>query len=709
MADSKHRVTFDITAENRSQAAFDAVKRQMDSVAGAAGTLKNALGAIGVSTSFAGIAAAFQGIVKYRGELDDLADITGDNVRKLDGLAKVAKLSGADLGELGGALTKLAKSLGDSGEEGKAAEGALKAIGLSVTSLRAQKPGEAFEEVARALAKYEDGADKVRVAQALLGKEGARFLPVLKDLAEFGEIQGKVTAEQAAQAERLEKEFKRLSGALAAGKGEIATQLIPPMADFLEQIREGIRLAGGLRGALDLRGLDLFSGSPLIGGIREILRLTEGTSGLQDGATNVKAFTEQLNALRQAQEKFKGEGNLGQVNALTPKIRDLEKRLALAQKRADQDFAAGKGRDVRPGLNDFAAWQEPDTQGRIERSRLGLDFKGAAGKPPGSDADPFGDIMKRIAAERAGIESEKNFYVEIQTLLKEDKKLREGLTEEEKRRVLQAAALVTQEKDLAEIRKEQAKYEEESARRAAERTRQMGIEADAIRDQLDPTRALFRELERIDLLRKENFITLEEGREAGRRAVEKLTSTVTEQQRLTTAANDSAQAFRDMGYTAASALEDILVRGGSARDILKALGQDLQRILIRQSITKPLADTAGNFFANLFNKGPNVTNSRDFNQALDLQGFATGGSFTVGGAGGTDSQLVAFRATPGEEVSIRTPGQQAANGGTFYIDARGADAGGLAKLERAIRSLNGSIEQRAVAAVFNANLRGVRA
>ena len=38
-----------------------------------------------------------------------------------------------------------------------------------------------------------------------------------------------------------------------------------------------------------------------------------------------------------------------------------------------------------------------------------------------------------------------------------------------------------------------------------------------------------------------------------------------------------------------------------------------------------------------------------------------------------------------------------------------ADAGGLAKLERAIRSLNGSIEQRAVAAVFNAQVRGVRA
>lgn len=41
----------------------------------------------------------------------------------------------------------------------------------------------------------------------------------------------------------------------------------------------------------------------------------------------------------------------------------------------------------------------------------------------------------------------------------------------------------------------------------------------------------------------------------------------------------------------------------------------------------------------------------------NTQGFAFGGDFAVGGTGGTDSQLVAFRATPGETVSVRTPTQ----------------------------------------------------
>lgn len=43
---------------------------------------------------------------------------------------------------------------------------------------------------------------------------------------------------------------------------------------------------------------------------------------------------------------------------------------------------------------------------------------------------------------------------------------------------------------------------------------------------------------------------------------------------------------------------------------------------------------------------------------IKLPGFATGGQFTVGGGGGTDSVGVAFRATPGERVTVETPEQQ---------------------------------------------------
>ncbi|MGC2494622.1 MAG: hypothetical protein WA410_17425, partial [Candidatus Binatus sp.] len=37
---------------------------------------------------------------------------------------------------------------------------------------------------------------------------------------------------------------------------------------------------------------------------------------------------------------------------------------------------------------------------------------------------------------------------------------------------------------------------------------------------------------------------------------------------------------------------------------------------------------------------------------FDLPGFANGGEFVVGGIGGTDSQLIQFKATPGEKVAV---------------------------------------------------------
>lgn len=91
----------------------------------------------------------------------------------------------------------------------------------------------------------------------------------------------------------------------------------------------------------------------------------------------------------------------------------------------------------------------------------------------------------------------------------------------------------------------------------------------------------------------------------------------------------------------------------------KSLSQALQGLL--KDLARLLANLA---FRQLLGTG------KDGNWGLLgglLPGFATGGSFVVGGAGGTDSQLVAFRATPGERVDVRTPGQVMAGGGATDV------------------------------------------
>ncbi len=65
----------------------------------------------------------------------------------------------------------------------------------------------------------------------------------------------------------------------------------------------------------------------------------------------------------------------------------------------------------------------------------------------------------------------------------------------------------------------------------------------------------------------------------------------------------------------------------------------------------------------------NFIKNTDGEQAADAyrraEGFAMGGSFRVGGSGGIDSQLVQFRASPNETVTIRRPDQ---GGGGFVIN-----------------------------------------
>lgn len=57
-------------------------------------------------------------------------------------------------------------------------------------------------------------------------------------------------------------------------------------------------------------------------------------------------------------------------------------------------------------------------------------------------------------------------------------------------------------------------------------------------------------------------------------------------------------------------------------------------------------------------KSSSGTTVRSHSTDKNAYGFRTGGQFTVGGNGGPDSQMVNFRASPNERVTVETPAQQ---------------------------------------------------
>lgn len=183
-------------------------------------------------------------------DLDDLAEKTGASVEELSKLAQQAHISGVAMETIETGLIRLAKSLHASDEESKKATRALDALGLKADELKGKDTAAALRIVATELNKYADGSSKAALAMDLFGKSGAQLLPLLKDMATEGELNVRVTAQQAAEAEELGKSWRRLTND-ARGVGQaMALDLIPWLQRTVTELHEGTKAAGGFWSAL---------------------------------------------------------------------------------------------------------------------------------------------------------------------------------------------------------------------------------------------------------------------------------------------------------------------------------------------------------------------------------------------------------------------------------------------------------------------------
>ena len=90
-------------------------------------------------------------------------------------------------------------------------------------------------------------------------------------------------------------------------------------------------------------------------------------------------------------------------------------------------------------------------------------------------------------------------------------------------------------------------------------------------------------------------------------------------------------------------------------------------------------------------------------------GFAKGGSFMVGGDGGTDSGMVKFKATRGEKVTVETPSQQGSGGGSggvTVIQNIQIGTGVSIAVRQEVAKMLPDLRRATIAGVSDAQLRG---
>jgi hypothetical protein len=124
-------------------------------------------------------------------------------------------------------------------------------------------------------------------------------------------------------------------------------------------------------------------------------------------------------------------------------------------------------------------------------------------------------------------------------------------------------------------------------------------------------------------------------------------------------ATDTAGAMKTAFVNAYSGIENALVdlvTKGKAdwSAMVQSMLADLTRLMIRQAIVAGMSALG-----------------------MKVPVFAGGGSFMVGGRGGTDSQLVAFRASPNERVTVSNPSQTLQNDRRARRGNGGEGIGGL--------------------------------
>lgn len=207
--------------------------------------------AIGVGAA----ATAIGGLVK---KVADVGDQAAKDARKLGLTAEAvqeigyaARLSGSDVGTMKTGLQALARGLNDATTKGTgpAAE-AFEQLGLSLNNpaVKSNDLNEVMNLVADRFEQMPDGAKKTALAMKLFSRSGAELIPLLnsgsrgiesmrREARELGLV---MSNEAAAESERFNDDLERTKSSLFGVAMEIATNLMPTIRQWMNDLRAWI-------------------------------------------------------------------------------------------------------------------------------------------------------------------------------------------------------------------------------------------------------------------------------------------------------------------------------------------------------------------------------------------------------------------------------------------------------------------------------------
>ena len=587
------------------------VNQGFDQLNRAADRTTNVFRTLAAALPVALFAAKTREIVNLGDRYEDLATGIGASVEQISFLDFAATQSGASLEQLSTSVSQLQKNLSivAKGGTGEASD-ALRALRLDAQELTQSDLIGQLSKVGDALRGLENPTERAAVAQGLFGESAKQLLPLLisgeRGIAQlagrFVELNGAITTEQAALFSDVNDSIGELSLSARQLGVALANATSPALIELFEVLTDGANNAAPFFEFFTNRvrkGLLQLAQDAKIAELK-IAEFLESTVAKLPGVELRVDPAEVREAIRDLQLQ------LGDLD------RELEDRgAARVAKRLKLREALGANLGVATG---------------IDGSGSSAEEKAAAARAK-REAEAIRQLNLRLVAEEDATEAARvRFEIEsgaYQEFSKESKDRIRALAEE----LDGQRALGEEQKRLTEAHEKQR----ESVKAAIQELAQE--RESAIAALRTPQESYVAEVNRLLSLGLDDT-NLQRGIESARNAM------LDAQE----AARQTSDVARDLGLTFESAFEDAIVGGRAFSEVLQGIADDIQRLAVREFITKPVLGGLqsvfggdGEGFAGFFS---------------GLFGNARGGLYKVGGSG--SEHPVAFTAKAGEYVAVGT-------------------------------------------------------
>ena len=272
------------TSMDKVAAAMQAAEAHAKLLEGALGTLGTSLSALGVIAGAGAFVEMVKGSIESAAQMKHLSEQTGVSVSALSAMKLAAKLVGVDLQEAALMASKLDKAMWQAQGGNQQAQSSFEKLGVKAMDAngRLRETESVLMDAAKRFEVMESGAAKTALAQELFGKTGSKMIPLLEQLAEKGDLNGKVTEHQAEVALHLEQSWLKLQGAMNSWKFG-AMETIAPALERLIPILPA--LTTGVIGFIGV--VKILPAA--IGGITSAMRVMQAATSLA-GLTGLGVF-----------------------------------------------------------------------------------------------------------------------------------------------------------------------------------------------------------------------------------------------------------------------------------------------------------------------------------------------------------------------------------------------------------------------------------